>query len=407
MTRVVLGIVVLALLSPGVFADNVMVFMKSEPTGAKIFLDEGKVASGITPCVLDVPAGAHKAGFIKEGYEQAVIEFNADSDGKVVSAVLKANLIKLTIETTPPGATITVDGVDAGKSPVDTNTAGPGEHKVHAKLAGYTDAEKTVRLFEGVNDTVRLKLEKAGATPPPPVTTPAVPLVQPKVTEQPVDVQPVKPEKPAIDKTSKFIDVDCWMCGGKGTMATLPCLECLGIGMKDGHQCFSCGGQGRKPGICPACHGSGLVLANNSQGQCAACLGKGKPMCPRCKGTGKVKVENPDIQKLPTMPCDACAGSGRVTDAPCTICKGAGTFGVVGDGLARPCFYCRGTGKAAPPCTTCNGTGVVSETRTIIRGILGRSETVTNTYICQVCAGTGCAGKSCPKCKGKGWVTVK
>ena len=383
-----------------------MVFMKSEPVGAKVFLDESNAASGITSCVLDVPTGAHKARFVKDGYEQAVVEFSADTDGKMVSATLKAKLIKLTVETTPPGATITVDGAEVGKSPVDTTSAGPGEHKVQAKLAGYADAEATMRLFEGVNDTVHMKLRKATVTSKP-VTSPATPESQPAVTQQPAETQPAKPEKPAVDKTSKFIDVDCWMCAGKGTMATLPCLECLGIGMKDGQQCLRCLGQGRKSGVCPACHGSGLVLMNNSQGQCAVCLGKGKPVCPRCKGTGKVKVENPDLQKLPTMPCDACAGAGRVTDAPCTICKGTGTFGIVGGGLARPCFYCRGTGKAAPACTTCNGTGVVSETRIVIRGIFGKSETVTNTYICQVCAGTGCSGKSCPKCKGKGWVTVK
>ena len=75
----------------------------------------------------------------------------------------------LTIETDPPGATIRVDGQEAGLSPLTLDTLELGEHSVSATLEGRITAERQVKLENpGERAMVVLALAPEPVAPPPP-----------------------------------------------------------------------------------------------------------------------------------------------------------------------------------------------------------------------------------------------
>ena len=146
---------------------------------------------------------------------------------------------------------------------------------------------------------------------------------------------------------------------------TAPCPVCQGLGQVEA-DCAGCDGTGRVVTgtvSCPACGGGQKTLP------CAACV------------DGKVTrtvTEDADVD------CEACGGSGQVTDpetgdpALCAACEGVGTVkGTASREVTEDCQVCGGSGETeAPACETCGGTGTVQETTD-----------------CQVCGGTGRVAK--------------
>jgi hypothetical protein len=90
----------------------------------------------------------------------------------------------LTITTEPPGASVTVDGQPAGRTPVTLRDLSAGPHNFVLALAGRATINKTIDLKPGANHEVSLQLEAESATPAhvPPVETkpqPATPTAVP------------------------------------------------------------------------------------------------------------------------------------------------------------------------------------------------------------------------------------
>jgi TonB family protein len=69
----------------------------------------------------------------------------------------------LHVETEPAGATVTVDGVVRGTSPVDVTGLAPGPHEVKIEQAGFAEAVQTVEISAGAPSArLKLPLSKAG-----------------------------------------------------------------------------------------------------------------------------------------------------------------------------------------------------------------------------------------------------
>jgi TonB family protein len=69
----------------------------------------------------------------------------------------------LHVETEPAGATVTVDGVVRGTSPVDVTGLVPGAHEVKIEHAGFADETQTVEISSAAPAAVlKLPLSKAG-----------------------------------------------------------------------------------------------------------------------------------------------------------------------------------------------------------------------------------------------------
>ncbi|MBL8941178.1 MAG: serine/threonine protein kinase [Archangium sp.] len=89
----------------------------------------------------------------------------------------------LVVSSSPPGATISVDGASVGTAPVTLDSLSPGEHKLEATLEGFLPATRMVPLPKPGE---RFNLELALAP---------VPVAPPVVVEKPVDKpQPAKPK---------------------------------------------------------------------------------------------------------------------------------------------------------------------------------------------------------------------
>lgn len=68
------------------------------------------------------------------------------------------NGTEVTLKTTPPGATVTVDGVSVGQGPV-TLKLRPGPHRVSAQASGYYPmAEQKIVVVNGAPEVHELTL---------------------------------------------------------------------------------------------------------------------------------------------------------------------------------------------------------------------------------------------------------
>lgn len=115
-------------------------------TGAEVFVDGEAV--GLTPLrQLELAAGEHTLVVRKERYES--VESSVIIEGRSTSQALSLELLPawatVTLATTPPGATVSVDGVDVGQTPLATEILA-GEHEVLVKLAAHKAWTDTIAI---------------------------------------------------------------------------------------------------------------------------------------------------------------------------------------------------------------------------------------------------------------------
>ena len=132
----------------------------STPGGAAIVLD-GKETGKTTPWTLTVPAGSHTVGVRLAGYAAATRTTTVASGKRSsVSFVLSKQVMgSLRIESTPTGASVTVDGTAvAGRTPVTISVA-LGGHAVRVTHAGYEAWSRTgVEVVKGIQTVIVARL---------------------------------------------------------------------------------------------------------------------------------------------------------------------------------------------------------------------------------------------------------
>ena len=375
-----------------VLAQNAMVFMKTTPPGAQVFVDGAEKPGGKTPCVVDVKVGEHKVRFELDGHYPEERTFTAKATGGVsVDVKLTKRPTLISIETTPSGAAVFVDGESKGRSPLKGKPVDAGEHEIRIELEGHVTVTETHTFDDGEHKTLKHTLQKGAGAPDAPAeqkqpAQDAADATEPRETPK----ETASDEKPKAPP--KTIEVNCWVCEGSGTLRTMGCPNCSGTGIQGINQCAACNGTGRTDAVCTACKGAGGMMYGGRQLQCRACGGKGAPPCPLCRATGKLTKPNPEASSVPTQTCPACSGTGREMRVKCRICSGAGTRRYYSGGwaLTTTCNYCKGAKEAPPHCTRCQGSGVT-----------GSGE---HAGPCPQCAGTGQAGTPCGFCRGAGWV---
>jgi formylglycine-generating enzyme required for sulfatase activity len=135
--------------------DEVVVSFESAPDGAAVLVD-GQLLCKETPCRKRIAAGAHEASFQRERYASAVQRFTA-ADGAVVKATLSARFGWVSVETTPPGAGVSIDGADAGKSPVAWREVGEGTVEVAVTDPCFLRRGERVPVKAGERRLVKLE----------------------------------------------------------------------------------------------------------------------------------------------------------------------------------------------------------------------------------------------------------
>ena len=66
----------------------------------------------------------------------------------------------LNINSDPAGATVAIDGMQAGKTPAHLKDISPGEHVIRLVKDGYSDTETTLSLNPGESRNVKMTLEE-------------------------------------------------------------------------------------------------------------------------------------------------------------------------------------------------------------------------------------------------------
>ncbi len=125
-------------------------------SSAEVFVDGESV--GVTPLSqLELAAGGHIIAAHKERYENA--ETSIFIEGRSTSQALSLELLPawaaVNIATSPPGATVSVDGVDIGQTPLAAEILA-GKHEVLVKLAAHKVWTDTLSVTAREDQTLPL-----------------------------------------------------------------------------------------------------------------------------------------------------------------------------------------------------------------------------------------------------------
>ena len=134
--------------------EEVLAKFESEPVGASVRLD-GELLCKATPCSKRVPSGRHEVVFEQERYTAARVAAVV-SKGVVVRGTLQPKFGWLTIETEVPGIAVTVDGAEAGKTPVNAREVDEGTVEVAVSDGCYVRTGERIALKAGERRIVRL-----------------------------------------------------------------------------------------------------------------------------------------------------------------------------------------------------------------------------------------------------------
>jgi hypothetical protein len=377
----------------GARAETGVLFVKSTPPGAEIAID-GIVTSWRTPRVVgDVAPGAHVVLLRLDGYAPARADVIAEA-GRIVTVDLAlaasapAANATLRIVSEPLGATVWVDVIERGTTPLTVAQLAPGTHKIVAMLEGYQLVETEASVGANADETVRLTLARENAD-----------AAAAGVDERSVTPAPAGPT--AKDEVPKTVDISCPYCSGTGMLTHMGCSRCVRTGVVGFDECPACRGPGKVEMSCVACAGHGKVISGGREIECRACRGKKHPVCPACKGSGSIAKPNPAAAKQPTAACAACNGGGFEQNTSCHPCRGTGTIslGAIRTGWftaverKQKCKLCDGDGNGPPVCPKCRG-----------RGSQGSP---AHAKMCDGCFGTGHRHAACGTCGGRGFIPVK
>ena len=139
---------------------NGSILVTSTPTGATVALD-GSIIS-VTPYTFsEVIPGEHTISVTKDGYTPFSTNITVASGAQsVVSASLTpvTTTGSLTVETSPQGAVILLNGMVYGITPAHYNAIQAGTYNLQLVRYGYEPVSKTVEIVAGKENTVQVAL---------------------------------------------------------------------------------------------------------------------------------------------------------------------------------------------------------------------------------------------------------
>jgi hypothetical protein len=95
----------------------------------------------------DLPHGTHRFAFTLAGFlNREVEEIVADRIPRKIFAELPTNAGRLMVRSTPPGATVRLNGVERGKTPLEIADAPSGENTVEILMDGYKPHSEKVAV---------------------------------------------------------------------------------------------------------------------------------------------------------------------------------------------------------------------------------------------------------------------
>ncbi|MCX6698412.1 MAG: PEGA domain-containing protein [Methanomicrobiales archaeon] len=134
--------------------------VSSTPSGATIVLDG--INKGTTPTTLNgITAGSHAIILKKSGYADysASVTVTAGQTASI-SATLGGQQAtgSISVSSTPPGATILLDGINKGTTPTTLNGISAGTHTIVLKKSGYPDYLANIIINAGQTASISVSL---------------------------------------------------------------------------------------------------------------------------------------------------------------------------------------------------------------------------------------------------------
>lgn len=131
-------------------------YVDSTPRGASIYLDN--IYEGETPRRIDsIPAGIHTLRLSKDGYRDYVQQVRIDAQQTANIQISLTPGYSLTVNSTPRGAMVYIDGIFKGITPVSTPITS-GYHSVRLVLEGYLDYQDSIRVTGDTNLNISLQI---------------------------------------------------------------------------------------------------------------------------------------------------------------------------------------------------------------------------------------------------------
>jgi hypothetical protein len=119
----------------------------SEPAGAEVTIDADPKNRCETPCSLQLPLGRHTYSMRLAGYRNEIKLIDLKAGGEAVSARLEKRVGLVRVTSTPPGATVAVNGErQQGVTPLTLRLL-PGTYRVSIEREGRR-VERNVSVTE-------------------------------------------------------------------------------------------------------------------------------------------------------------------------------------------------------------------------------------------------------------------
>jgi len=134
--------------------------VSSTPSGADVYLDG--IYQGTTPLIIsDVSVGYHNVKITKFGYQDYQTEvYVRDGETTYVTATLKSEISTLQIVSEPFGASVYIDDIYVGKTPITVKVS-PGSHTLKLIKSGYDEVVREIYVEAGGLRSVELTLTKS------------------------------------------------------------------------------------------------------------------------------------------------------------------------------------------------------------------------------------------------------
>ena len=146
--------------------DQPVLTIESDPSGASIFFDNALL--GLTPLdSIQVSAGEHTIGAVKEGFERKDTGFVAGQTGEIrISLRLDKAVSRttLTVFSTPNGASAYLDGEFIGITPVTSYPAVAGVHRLRLEREGFLSRDSTLEIAENRSVSASLTMRERPVT---------------------------------------------------------------------------------------------------------------------------------------------------------------------------------------------------------------------------------------------------
>lgn len=145
--------------------DTGTLTVTSNPTGVQVIVD--RESKGVTPTTLTLTAGTHVVELRGAGEPRTIsvdVAAGAQLSQYIELAGGSSSMGRLQVRTDPPGATVTIDALPRGNSPITIGNLDPGEHTVVLTSEAGT-VTQSVTIEAGVTASLNVPLVAREVSP--------------------------------------------------------------------------------------------------------------------------------------------------------------------------------------------------------------------------------------------------